>query len=310
MAKIGLIGCGRWGQNLMQELLAAGASVYVVDISDTARDLAKASKATGVFATVDDLPEVDGYLIATPSSTHAEVARSVLGNDVPVIIEKPITLNLRETEKLLTQNDKQVFELHAWRYHPAIQKMSEMLQQKQLGKLHWLRTLRANWTSPSSDSDPIWALLPHNISIMLELLGELPTVRSAVAELCARKPVGITACLETKSGVKCIAEVSTRYSQRHREVRVHCENGVMELSRDAGTLQIVYGKHNEFVYEVEEHTFDHISTLQVQMQAVISFLEGGEPPKSNAKESLAMARLIHEIRQSAGIEVKTQAGKS
>ncbi len=305
MALIGLIGCGRWGQNLLQELVQAGAEVYVADPSETARDLAKAANANEVCDAVDKLPRVDGYLIATPVRTHYQIATSLLDKDVPIFIEKPVSLDLNETEQLLGSNNRRIFELHAWRYHAAVRKMARALDEKLLGKARWIRTTRANWTSPGNEGDAIWTLLPHDLSIILELLGELPSLRSAIAETCARKPVGVTACLEAPSGVKCLAEVSTRYSSRRREVRVHCDNGVMELSPDASTLSFVRGKPDQLVYEVEEFKVGHLSTLEVQMKAIVDYLQGGQEPKSNAAESLAIARLIHEIRQSTGVAAKT-----
>ena len=80
--KIGLVGCGRWGRFILRDLLSLGASVSVVARGDDARLASEAGAQ--VVARLDDLPAVDGIVVATPTTTHADVIEALLPRGTPV----------------------------------------------------------------------------------------------------------------------------------------------------------------------------------------------------------------------------------
>src|SRR5262245_47248432 len=86
--RVGLVGCGRWGRNILRDLASLGARVVVADPSEPARRAAIAGGALAAVPAADELPEVDGLVVATPASTHAAVIEPLLPRGVPVFVEK------------------------------------------------------------------------------------------------------------------------------------------------------------------------------------------------------------------------------
>src|SRR5512143_2663425 len=90
MTKITLIGCGRWGRNILRDLQALGCEVAVADPDAEARRFASGAGAREVAGDIDQLSASDGIVIASTSSTHDAVIRRALKRDVPVFVEKPM----------------------------------------------------------------------------------------------------------------------------------------------------------------------------------------------------------------------------
>lgn len=297
--RLGLFGCGSWGRNLLRETLRLDATVFVVDPSPEARAFAERSGANRVFATGADLPGVDGIIVATPASTHFGVISSVLDRGVPVFTEKPFTLDLGEAERLVETAGERIFELHVWRHHPAVVALRDLHRGGTLGPVRWLRTVRTNWTSPRTDCDPVWTLLPHDLSIALELMGEIPDVAFARAELAGGRPCGLMT--ELRGAYSFIAEVSTRYADKRREIRVHGDEAVAELSRDGNEILIHSGDAGSAEPATRRIVLSSETALERQMRAVMAYFRGGPAPSSSSADALLIARRMHDVRRMAGI---------
>lgn len=83
--RIGLVGCGLWGKNILRDLQLLGAEVIVADPSPDVAALVRASGAAHCAA-IGDLPQVDGLIVATPAATHVDVVEECLAHDVPVFV--------------------------------------------------------------------------------------------------------------------------------------------------------------------------------------------------------------------------------
>src|SRR5262249_42321123 len=88
--RVALVGCGHWGSNVLRDLRSLGCEVTVVARSQQSIARAAGGRADAVVAAVADLPEVDAIVVATTTSTHAEVLDEVLPHAVPVFVEKPM----------------------------------------------------------------------------------------------------------------------------------------------------------------------------------------------------------------------------
>ena len=189
--------------------------------------------------------------------------------------------------------------MHVWRYHPAVQKLKEMIHSKQIGTLELIRTRRCNWTSPRKDVDPIWTLLPHDISIFTELTGKVPSAKSSIPELCDSIPVGMLA--HTYAGCPCIAEVSTRYREKVREIRVHGSKGVVVMPKDANRIFHYSGTNGSPTPDPEEIQVGNESALQLEIAAFLNFLNGGPPPNTTLDQAVEITRCMTELRTMAGL---------
>ena len=293
------MGCGRWGRNLLRDARELGASVVVADPSQSARDLARAAGAAATFADLAELSGVDGIIVATPASTHFEVVSSLLTRDVPLFVEKPFTLDVAQAEQLMRESAGRIFVMHVWRYHPAVIALRDLIRSGTLGPIRWLRTTRMNWTSPRTDCDPVWTLLPHDLSIILELTGDLPPVTFARAEWTNDGPAGIVT--ELRDAFTCIAEVSTRSARKRREIRVNGDAGVTEYEDGAGVVHVHRGDARSDAARTERIDIASESALIRELRAAFAYLRGGPDPASGAADAILIARRMDEARRMAGI---------
>jgi predicted dehydrogenase len=299
---IGLIGCGLWGANILRDLVQLGCGVHVSDIDETCRSSAKSLGAQSTCTLIQDLPQVQGYVVATPATTHREVIEQLIPNRVPIFTEKPFTTDIASAKRILEAGKGLVFVMHVWRYHPGIEMLAAIARSRELGRVEMLRTTRTNWTSPRRDIDSIWTLAPHDLSIALEILGHIPEPRFAVAERNGGQPCGLLGILGESPRV--VLEVSSRYGDRRREVRLHCEDGVAVLQGE-GTGQLVVTRGRTTDRELEparEHrSLEDTPALYRELSAFVGHLKGGPPPKSSAEEGLMTVTAMVRLRSLAGL---------
>lgn len=294
---VALVGCGRWGRRILRDLRSLGCHVTVVDPDAEARALGDAAVSHW-----DRLPmsgAFDGVIVATPTATHAEVVADVLRLGVPVFCEKPLAASLADA---LAMQSERLFAMHVWRYHPGIEALAAIARKQELGAVIGLRTTRTGWTSPRTDVDATFTLVPHDLSIALAVLGHIPTPRHALVEQLDGRAVGMLATLKDAAGPWFVLEASTRYADKRREVRLHCRDGVASLPHGESTaLQIARGTSER--PELELRAFDPEPALLRELRVFVAHLRGGPPPPTNAAEGLAVVQALLALRALAGWEV-------
>ena len=298
---IGLLGCGLWGRNILRDLKQLGATVIVIEPNEAAGQQAKAGGAAAVLQDAAGLPQVDGIVVATPASSHAAVIEQVARLNVPMFTEKPFTTDVASARSLAERFGERLFVMHVWRYHAGVEMLRDLARSQELGPVLWLRTTRTNWTSPRLDVDPLWTLAPHDLSIALEILGEVPEPRYAVAEMSETGPRGLMAILGETPTV--VLEVSTRHSEKRREVRLHCRDGVAVLKDgDVDYLEILRpGADDPLAVEIERRHFVAEPPLLRELRTFLEHIAGGPPPRSSAAEGLAAVSAMVQLRALAGL---------
>ena len=225
---VALVGPGKWGRHILRDLVALGAETIVLDRSGRHREEALAAGAAAVVDSVDALPDrVAGAVVATPTTTHAEVVERLLERPIAVFCEKPLTDDPAAAARIAAAAPDRVFVMHKWRYHPGIELLGHLARSEELGPVVGLRTTRIGWGNPHGDVDGIWVLASHDLSIALEVLGGIPEPRAAVAELVAQTATGLVALLGAEPWFAL--EISTASPVRRREIRLVCRDGVAIL---------------------------------------------------------------------------------
>jgi len=180
--RFGVIGWGYWGPKIARNLdaLPLGMVTMVADMD--ALRLASLSIDRPWLQTttcVEDVfhSDVDGIIIATPVRTHYRLAKEALLHGKHVLVEKPLTANVAEAEELLALAQEKQCTLmvgHTFEYSPAVNELRNIVQNGDLGKIYCIEAERVNLGLFRSDINVIWDLAPHDISILLYLLGKKP----------------------------------------------------------------------------------------------------------------------------------------
>ncbi len=175
MIKIGLIGFGYWGPNLARNF-NSNNNIELKTICDFSRDrLAAAGKLYPGVNLVSDIDEIindtdlDAVAIATPVSTHFELAQKAFLADKHVWLEKPMTETVEQSETLVELSEKKNKVLlvdQTFVYTGAVRKIKEIIDKGELGDLIYYDSTRVNLGLFQQDVDVIWDLAPHDISIM------------------------------------------------------------------------------------------------------------------------------------------------
>lgn len=301
---IGLVGFGRWGRHIFRDLRTLGASVHVAVPSAASRQSALAAGAASVHASLAALPDADGFVVATPTVGHAAAVEGLLGRDRPIFVEKPLTNDLAAARRLVDGAGDRIFVMDKWRYHPGIQALARQARSGALGDILAIRTYRLGWDNPHRDVDAVWILLPHDLSIVLEILGDIPAPRTAFSTIPHRPGWDLLATLhdDTRSA-QVTVEISAHHPTSRRAVIVVGSKGTAQLA-DSYDDRIVVATGAPGLDAGKPQHIDvgnNALPLLLELQAFLDYLKGGPAPRSSAREALLIVERIHELRRLAGL---------
>lgn len=295
---LALIGCGRWGVHILRDLITLGCEVHVASSSEASRERALADGATSVRERAEDLPAIEGAVVAVPTSSHAEIIRRLMPRDIPIFVEKPMTPDAREAKQLAAELSGRLFVMDKWRYHPGIEALRDIAHSGELGPVIGLSTWRLDWSTPHADVDAVWILAPHDLSIALEILGHIPEPRAAVAEPGATGFDSLSAILGSDPWLRL--EVSALYPAKRREVRLHAREGTAVLA-DGYDTQVEIIRHGVGGAPfIEKRPIGDAMPLYRELEAFLGHLKGGPPPRSSAGEGAEVVDVIARLRAMAG----------
>jgi UDP-2-acetamido-3-amino-2,3-dideoxy-glucuronate N-acetyltransferase len=186
VARTACIGCGYWGKKVARNLAALNALHAVADtqpaaLADTSNEYAVPGHT---FQEVLDDPDCDAVAIASPASLHGEHVRRALTAGKHVFVEKPLALQVfegRSLVKLARDRGRILMVGHVLRYHPIVIALVEAARSGRLGSIKHVYSRRFGLGKIRTEEDVIWSFAPHDISIILALLGENPTYVSGEA---------------------------------------------------------------------------------------------------------------------------------
>ena len=306
--KIGLVGCGRWGKFILRDLKSLNCEVEVVARGDQSIANATAHGADKIIADIGSFSSnLDGFVVASPTVTHVDCIKQLLPHGSPIYVEKPISDNLTEAHSLPKKANELVFTMHKWRYHPAIDEMRRIAENQEFGRVIGLRTKRNQWGNPHKDTNAIWILAPHDLSIATHILGEVPTAVKSIAEDFGNGYAGISAQLiAPKSKIPVNIEVSELAFENRREILLCCENAAVFLSdKDYGCLTIKpWPESFNDQRIIETRRVAETMPLLAELDAFVKHLSGGPQPFTCLNDELNTIQALADIQQMAGIETR------
>lgn len=181
--KIAVIGCGYWGPNLVRNFIQSHKVQELICCDTDPKRLARMKSLYQSVTVVTDykeileIPDLDGVAIATPVKSHYPIAKDFLTRERHVFVEKPFTHSFEtslELVKLAEEKNCVLMVGHTFEYSAAVNKIKEIVENGELGKILYISCIRVNLGLFQRDINVIWDLAPHDISIILYLLGETP----------------------------------------------------------------------------------------------------------------------------------------
>ncbi|MFC7342022.1 Gfo/Idh/MocA family protein [Saccharopolyspora griseoalba] len=178
--RLAVVGYGYWGAKHARVLSSVpGVDLVVVDTDPERREEARrgcpTADLTGDFVGVLDF--VDGVVVATPPTTHGDIAHRVLRAGKPVLVEKPLATSTSAARSLVetaAEHGARLMAGHTFEYNAAVWKLRETINSGELGRILYIDTARLNLGIYQNDVDVIWDLAPHDLSIIAFLMGERP----------------------------------------------------------------------------------------------------------------------------------------
>ena len=181
MTRIAVIGVGYWGRNLVRNFSALGALAGVCEpgeegcamVRENYPDVAVYDQLGVLFSD----PKIDGVVIATPAEMHGALTHQALVAGKHVFVEKPLCLDVDEAEQLKKLADEKNLVLmvgHLLLYHPAFCKLMAIVREGQLGKLRYIYSNRLSLGKIRREENALWSFAPHDISMILQLAGDMP----------------------------------------------------------------------------------------------------------------------------------------
>lgn len=195
--KVGLIGYGYWGPNLARNFfgLPGAELVAIADLKEA--NLKRAQSLYPQAALKTDYKELfnlglDAVVISTPPITHYAIAKDCLMHNLHVLVEKPMTAKSEQAEELIDLACERALTLmvgHTFEYNSAVLALKKYIENGDLGQIYYLDIARLNLGLFDRDSNVLWDLAPHDISILSFLLEQNPISVSAQGSQCVFKGV-------------------------------------------------------------------------------------------------------------------------
>lgn len=326
MIRVGVIGAGHWGPNYVRNFQEIEGA-HMLAVADPRPEARAAISARfphlrlyeDYRALVED-PEIDAVVIATPASTHYEIGLLCLQAGKHVLIEKPLAHTAAAARELAQYPlaAGQIFMTgHIFRFHPGINKIRELLYEGALGAVRYLYCVRTNLGPVRPDVSVLWDLAPHDVSIALHLLNQLPVRVSATMGHYLRGTKGDVAfvTLTFPQGELVNIHVSWADPEKRREVGVIGTNALVRFDdmRLGETVRIVrqalrempsYTNFGEFqlVAHAGESVIPYIPPKEPLKEQCLEFLraiQAGRPPLSDVRDGYRICAILEAAEISA-----------
>jgi len=323
MIRVGVIGYGYWGPNIVRNLHALD-SARVAAICDRSPDAQRRAKhaypsvqITSDASEVLRSPRIDAVAVVTPVCTHFALAKAALENGKHVFVEKPLTSNATQAEELIElaqKRDLKIMVDHTFLFTGAVKKIRQLIDQGELGELYYYDSMRVNLGLFQHDIDVIWDLAPHDLSIMDYLIRKEPESVVATGErhLNAHADVAfITVYFPQNTiahiNVNWLSPVKVRTTliggekkmlvwndlEPDEKIKVY-DKGVQIASREGVyELLVSYRSGDMWAPKIEQ-----TEALKVELNYFVSCIENNETPFNDGVAGLRVIKLLEAAEES------------
>ena len=326
--RIGVIGAGRWGPHLIRSFQKSGRSrVVAVAEADEGHRASLARRHPEIEFGDDGLRllrrnDLDAVVIATPTESHHRLAAAALDRGLHVFVEKPLARRVSEAEDLRNRAStagKVLFVGHVFLFNPAVRAARALIRSDELGRIHYLRSVRINLGPVRTDVSALWDLASHDISIFQFWLGTSPlrATGKGAAYLNPGLEDVVFATLEYPGGVLANLHVTWLAPHKVREITVVGDRKMLVFDdRDSTRPLTVYDKRIASTVElsldgtlagfrssiregdVTAPAVPADEPLAAECDHFLDCVRDGSLPVSGAAEGLEVVRILDGIERS------------
>jgi predicted dehydrogenase len=311
-------GLGTWGQHLVRNFSELAEVRRLCDISATRRaEFAQRYPNAHMTADFDELlvDDVDAVVIATPVTTHYELAQRALDAGKHVFVEKPPAMFAAEMEELceLAEGRRRVLMPgHLLLYHPGVSKLKELVDSNELGEVLCVYGNRQNLGTIRTNENALWSLGVHDLSVLLYLIGEEPTEVWAHGHAFLNPGVeDVVFCyLRFPSGKIAHLHLSWLDPHKIRRITVVGRDKMavfddMELDRKVTVYDKApeqpatrYGEWQTRIGDIYSPKVDTSEPLRLECRHFLSLVSGEGDPVRTARDGLAVVRVLEQLQAS------------
>jgi UDP-2-acetamido-3-amino-2,3-dideoxy-glucuronate N-acetyltransferase len=281
--KIAVVGGGYWGKNLVRNFYELGVLHTVCDTDQQVRaEAAQSCQGVNTTDNYDSIlkdPDIKGAVIATPAVQHYQMTKQALMAGKDVLVEKPLALTLDEGQELADLAEKAgriIMVGHILEYHPAVQKLDSLIKNGELGRIQYIYSNRLNMGKLRTEENVLWSFAPHDIAIIIRLLGEKPVSVSANGGEFLNKDIADVTLtnLEFISGVKAHIFVSWLHPFKEQKLVVVGADKMAVFDDTATDKLVLYSHRVNWVGR---------KPVAEKAQAEIVYIPSTEPLKEECK---------------------------
>jgi len=316
MMKIAVIGAGYWGENLIRVfrqmlVLHRVCDIHAARLEQLTAKFPDIPLGTSVETVLHDR-EIDGVVIATPAETHYAIARTALEAGKDVFVEKPLVLRCEDAEKLtaLADDRKRILMVgHLLEFHPAITRLKELVDSGELGRVEYIYSNRLNLGKVRREENALWSFAPHDISVILLLLNQLPIQVTATGGAYLQPNIAdvTVSTMLFDRGVRAHLFVSWLHPHKEQKLVVVGERrmAVFDDVRKTEKLQLFDKKidlvNGQFVVErptPEPVTISTNEPLLLECQHFLECMETRRRPKTDGADAWRVLKVLEASQRS------------
>jgi predicted dehydrogenase len=318
MTTVAVAGAGRWGRNLVRNFynLPDCELRWVIEPNPDRRAqmeslFPRIRTAERLDAALGD-PDVEAVVVAAPARLHKELGVSALRAGRHVYVEKPLALTTKDAEELEREAraaDRILMTGHLLLYHPAVLKLKELISSGDLGEIYYLYSQRVNLGVIRKDENALWSFAPHDLSVMLFLLGEEPVSVSARGAAYIQKGVEDVAFVNLRFAGGRMGQVQLSWLDPHklrkftvvgsRKMAVFDDMEPQEKVRvyDKGAEQPGdYASYGDYIGlrfgDVWIPRIDSAEPLRLECADFLDCIRSGRRPRSDGVSGLRVVRIL------------------
>jgi predicted dehydrogenase len=321
---VGVVGYGYWGPKLVRNFYEVPDATLGWVVDQDPERLSKVSANYPGVKTTNSFQELlrsnaDAVVIATPIRTHYALAREALLAGKHVLVEKPLTTNGIEAEELTEIAEKNGLTLmvgHTFQYNAAIRQLRDIVRSGELGDIYYIDSARLNLGLFQRDINVLWDLAPHDLSILLYVLGKDPLQVSARGSANVRRGIHDVAYVELRFPDDILAHLHISWLEpcKVRRVTIVGSKKMVVCNDLSDSEKIrIYDMGVDCPYETDQFDDFHLQyryggiriphvpfqePLRVQCEHFLHCIRTGERPESDGRIGTKVVRVLEQADKS------------